>query len=182
MRRIYGTACHVWCWLPPHKNPQHGPMAAMSLIREIVDRIPNRDIGRAQQSELKTFSEWFTSRLDDPELQQAWDSLLALCSDSYWQRGWVFQEILVARKSWSCLILIGSTSTIFCQWLATQWTMSMLKIGRISDSVRDPAFALQNLAQFVTRLSEWSSTDLLSVLEVTAQSVTSDLQDKIIVC
>ena len=177
MKRIYSTACEVWCWLALHEMHKSGPMTAISLIKEIVNRIPIRDIYHAQDVAAETFSNWLTSRLQDPELQQTWNKLLMLCSDSYWQRGWVFQEIFVAKRVsiMSCWDSLDFDDLV----LVNAYLKHLVIFGDVAKYLQTLTFELVNLSHFESRLDGWSPADLLSVLEMTAHTVTSDPRDKI---
>jgi hypothetical protein len=90
MGTIYAKAQEVVIWPrnPTRKLENASVLRAMNFVRTIVE---------SKQSNI-TFATHFLSFYQDPECDERWSELAALCQTEYWSRVWIVQETVLASK------------------------------------------------------------------------------------
>lgn len=90
MGEIYAKAQEVVIWpRDPTKTLENaGVLRAMNFVRRIVE---------SQESDI-SFKTHFLSFYQDPECDEHWSDLAALCQTEYWSRVWIIQETVLASK------------------------------------------------------------------------------------
>jgi hypothetical protein len=90
MGKIYANAQEVVIWPrdPTRKLENASVLLAMNFVRTIVE---------SKQSNI-SFATHFLSFYQDPECDERWPELAALCQTEYWSRVWIVQEIVLASK------------------------------------------------------------------------------------
>jgi hypothetical protein len=90
MGTIYAKAQEVVIWPrdPMRKLENASVLRAMNFVRTIVE---------SKQNNI-SFATHFLSFYQDPECDERWSELAALCQTEYWSRVWIVQETVLASK------------------------------------------------------------------------------------
>jgi hypothetical protein len=90
MGKIYAKAQEVVIWPrdPTRKLENASVLRAMNFVRTIVESNQNNI----------SFATHFLAFYQDPECDERWSELAALCQTEYWSRVWIVQETVLASK------------------------------------------------------------------------------------
>jgi hypothetical protein len=160
MRHIYGNAHSVWVWLGE------------------ADEITSSDVAMQYLTSRQAFNdkEYDFGRLWSPRQARA---VLALCQRNYWNRIWIVQEIMVAKKA---SILCGDKQV---SWAKFQNFIADLQI------ISDRGLAMHTIGGSVTLDSpaavivkakmRWNGNPqpLSTLLEIYRQQQATDIRDKV---
>jgi len=147
MRRVYESADLVLSWLGPNDWS-----LAFSTIHTLANEI-------AECEDEQTFAElaWMKKYPElceggdensNQDIKVSFGAISELLSNSYWQRVWIFQEVVLAAR----LLLVG-TGDYYLDWIALHAVWLRLESLRDSinnTSIRKPDFISIDVWQIIT--------------------------------
>jgi hypothetical protein len=121
MQQIYGNAERVVVWLSLHYNDSK---LAMTLLSELASEDLSEDSPTAEDTVIEFLS--------DPTRSQSWEACGKICDRGYWQRVWIWQEVVCAKEA---ILVLGEDSVSWNTFgnLAT----TLLSVRSRSPEIRD---------------------------------------------
>lgn len=163
MGRIFGSAEAVYSWVGP---------SDYSLAFESIRKIAHLSQPRVASNpggdyELKTKSLWWhpslwreTDKSDKFGFRnKAWDSINDLVTEQYWERVWIFQEVVLARQMH--LVSSGDSTLNWDElWIAAS------SVGGLSDRLKlgqekKPFYFSDKIWLFLKMFPDWSKMVLI---------------------
>lgn len=171
MKRIFGQARKVVAWLGPEgEDSAKAILVIRLLVREFVE-----DLGSITEEHVRRVRSGRPDLFSQPSI---WKAIRFLGLRKYWQRIWVFQELILAEE---IVFMCGSSVLWWEMWFAVN---SLGKEIEDSDWTKTPWFRSQflnsvNTVRVVWREDEKPSDFSFAVLFACRQMDATDLRDKV---
>lgn len=171
MGLVFGQAVSVWAWLGMNEEDS---TLAMDLIHEAESH--RRQVG--------ALNPWLRHKLADPQYEEHWIALRRLLQRSFWRRGWITQEIMLAREP---IIMCGPYKAKLSSLISL---VDALNIYVAEEDMGCERFAMDCYvsAEYILKSYLFFSSDqehaddgrdLLELLKVLNFTITSDPRHKI---
>jgi hypothetical protein len=171
MRRVYESADIVLSWLGPNDWS-----LAFSTIITLAIEITQCEDEQQEFSELGWMEKYPElceggDENSNGDIQVSFDAVTELLDNSYWQRVWIFQEVVLATR----LFLVG-TGDSSLEWIFLRGVWSKLEssIDTINNTLRrKPNYVSTDVWQTITSCQQtWSRIGLITVVRNSRQHET----------